>query len=273
MITINHIMTLQQASVIVHNVKLVDVRQTNNGHELLIVEHGNALHELIGGGKWDGKASSRNIGEMGYIIPARSSVLSLPAGACYFRAYADQSLRRIPELDCHDWYGSDHNRTAVVVGWCCDARPHGFRAPIGIVPGEGGSFVPDETVAITLQIPPEFARECRRVQLTPSELLRSFIADLAGIQNYVMCPRADLYSSNGSDEREYAQAWLERAHGMDAIDLDALNAAEQEARDQQLERDDFADLLDEFKHCGGSADELFAAVQALIVQRAEGQAE
>ncbi|WP_223936960.1 hypothetical protein, partial [Aeromonas caviae] len=34
--------------------------------------------------------------------------------------------------------------------------------------------VPDETVAVTLRVPPEFVRECRRVQMTPQELLRSF---------------------------------------------------------------------------------------------------
>ncbi|WP_223936949.1 hypothetical protein, partial [Aeromonas caviae] len=31
----------------------------------------------------------------------------LPAGACYFRDYIDQSLQRVPELDSHDRATSD----------------------------------------------------------------------------------------------------------------------------------------------------------------------
>lgn len=44
---------------------------------------------------------------------------------------------------------------------------------------------------------------------------------------------------NGSDEREYADAWLHRAHGMNAIGLDALEAREDEAREGRFHRDDF----------------------------------
>ncbi|WP_223930214.1 hypothetical protein, partial [Aeromonas caviae] len=87
------------------------------------------------------------------------------AGACYFRDYIDQSLQRVPELDSHDRATSDDGRALEVIGWRCDARPHGFRAPVGIIPGEAGRFVPDETVAVTLRVPPEFVRECRRVLL------------------------------------------------------------------------------------------------------------
>ena len=142
-------------------------------------------------------------------------------------------------------------------------------APADLFPGEAGRFVPDETVAVTLRVPPEFVRECRRVQMTPQELLRSFAGDLAGIQNFVACPRADGYGSNGSDEREYADAWLHRAHAMNAIDLDEQDAREAEAEEKQFQRDDFAALLDDFESYGGKADDLFAAVQALVDKQAE----
>jgi len=257
------------ASVTVHNVRLIDVQQAEGGHELLTIEHAGTTHELIGGGPWSQEYSRRNVGKFGYIVPAQPFGRELPAGACYFRDYIDQSLRRVPELDSSDRATSDDGRALEVVGWRCDARPHGFRAPVGIIPGEAGRFVPDETVAVTLRVPPEFVSECRRVQMTPQELLRSFAGDLAGIQNFVACTRADGYGSNGSDEREYADAWLHRAHAMNAIDLDEQDAREAEAEEKQFQRDDFAALLDDFESYGGKADDLFAAVQALVDKQAE----
>ena len=130
-------------------------------------------------------------------------------------------------------------------------------------------WVPMDADGVTLRVPPEFVRECRRVQMTPQELLRSFAGDLAGIQNFVACPRADGYGSNGSDEREYADAWLHRAHTMSAIDLDEQDAREAEAEEKQFQRDDFAALLDDFDIYGGKADDLFAAVQVLVDKQAE----
>lgn len=259
------------AFVTVHNVRLIDVQQAEGDHELLTIEHNGTTRELIGGGPWSQEHSRRNVGKFGYIVPAQPFGRALPAGACYFRDYVDQSLRRVPELDSSDRAASYNGRALEVVGWRCDARPHGFRAPVGIIPGEAGRFVPDETVAVTLRVPPEFVRECRRVQMTPQALLCSFVGDLAGIQNFVACPRADRYGSNGSDEREYADAWLHRAHGMNAIDLDAQEAREDEAQEKQSQRDDFTALLDEFERCGGKADDLFAAVQALVDKQAEAQ--
>ena len=41
-------------------------------------------------------------------------------------------------------------------------------------------------------------------------MLRGFIADLAGIMNWASSPRADGYSSNGSDERRMAMEYYER---------------------------------------------------------------
>ncbi len=256
-------------SVTVHNVRLIDVRPAEDGHELLVVEHAGGTRELIGGGLWNEEFSRRNVGRFGYIVPAQPFGLELPIGACYFRDYLDQSLRRVPELDS-DYQGvSGVGRVLEVIGWRCDAQPYGFRAPAGIVPGEGGRFVPDETIAVTLRVPPEFVRECRHVQMTPEELLRSFVGDLAGIQNFTVCPRADGYSSNGSDERDYAEAWLHRAHGMNAVDLDEIEARELEAGEKQFQREDFADLLDDFEGYGGNVDDLFAAVQGLVDKQGE----
>jgi len=151
-----------------------------------------------------------------------------------------------------------------VIGWCCNARPSGFRAPLGIIPGEAGRFVPDETEEVSLRVPPEFIRECARVQMNPEELLRSFVGDLAGIQNLSVCPRADRFGSNGSDERMFAQQWLDRAHGLQAIDLHALSVREADAEEKQFNYDELTGLLDEYEYNGGKADELLAAIQALV---------
>lgn len=63
---------------------------------------------------------------------------------------------------------------------------------------------------ITLELPAEFVELCAADGVTPETVLRGFIADLAGIINWANAPRADGYGSNGSDERDMAQAYYER---------------------------------------------------------------
>lgn len=141
------------ASFTVHNVRLIDVQHAEGSHELLTIEHAGTTRELIGGGPWSQEHSRRNVGKFGYIVPVQPLGRELLAGACYFHDYIDQSSRRVSELDSSDRPTSDDGRELEVAGWRCDARPHGFRAPVGIIPGEAGHFVPDETVAVTLRLP------------------------------------------------------------------------------------------------------------------------
>lgn len=63
---------------------------------------------------------------------------------------------------------------------------------------------------LTLKLPDEFIALCRQDGVTPEIVLRGFIADLCEIQSYVAAPRADGYSSNGSDERSMAWDYYER---------------------------------------------------------------
>ncbi len=63
---------------------------------------------------------------------------------------------------------------------------------------------------ITIGLPAEFVELCAADGVKPETVLRGFIADLAGIMNWAANPRADGYSSNGSDERNMAQAYYER---------------------------------------------------------------
>lgn len=63
---------------------------------------------------------------------------------------------------------------------------------------------------LTLELPPEFVMLCQDDDVSPEEVLRGFIADLAGIRNWADNPRTDGYSSNGSDERRLAEEYYER---------------------------------------------------------------
>ena len=63
---------------------------------------------------------------------------------------------------------------------------------------------------ITLDLPPEFIALCKADNVPPEVVLRGFIADLAEIISWADNPRADGYSSNGSDERRYAMEYYER---------------------------------------------------------------
>lgn len=252
-----------------HNARLIDVQPGPDGHERMTVEHDGTTRELVGGAPYREEHSRREVGKFGQVVPVGRFNKDTPAGACYFHAYIDQSLRRAPELDSDDALHGDDGRRRGVTGWRCGARPDGFRAPVGIIPGEGGRFIPDETVAVTVRVPPEFVREAMQVQMTPEQLLRSFIGDLAGLHNFMGAPRADGYGSNGSDERDKADEWLHRAHGWNQIDLDAKEAAGQEEEEKQWVRDDFAGLLDDYESHGGKADDLIEAVQAIVKQRQE----
>ena len=70
--------------------------------------------------------------------------------------------------------------------------------------------MPKKSQRLTLQLPPEFIALCEDDGVTPEMVLRGFIADLAGIMNWASDPRADGYSSNGSDERRMAMEYYER---------------------------------------------------------------
>ena len=63
---------------------------------------------------------------------------------------------------------------------------------------------------LTLELPPEFIALCADDGVTPETVLTGFIADLCSIVNTTDDPRADGYSSNGSDERDMAMDYYRR---------------------------------------------------------------
>jgi len=132
-------------------------------------------------------------------------------------AYLDQTLRRAFELDTFEGPDPDDEtlrRNLARIGWRNQLTPGGFLAPTGIIPGKNGDFIDDETGVIMVDVPPEFHALCWEFKRTAEEILRGFMADAAGLMNYVSEPRADRLSSNGSDERGLAYGYLDRAYGM-----------------------------------------------------------
>jgi hypothetical protein len=71
---------------------------------------------------------------------------------------------------------------------------------------------------LNIKLPKEFIELCAQDSVNPEIVLRGFIADLCGIQNWVhpdpsqgRFPRPrDGYQSNGSDERLLAREYYER---------------------------------------------------------------
>lgn len=100
--------------------------------------------------------------------------------------------------------------------------------------------------------------------MKPVELLESFIGDVSGIHNFSNNPRADRFGSNGSDERDMAAGWLERAHGMNAIDLGELAEREEEAQEWEDQRGEWEDLLCTYADRGGNAEQLLDVISTLV---------
>lgn len=165
-----------------HNVRLVDVTADDDGNELLHVEgECGERATLQGVGKGASDWRKNEIGKIGVV--RRAGLAGMRPRACHFHSYPDPTLRRAPELDADE--PSIEGRRPNVIGWRCDARP-GFRAPVGLTPGEYGRFIEDRSVSVTLRVPAEFVQECQRYGMTPAEMLQGFACDAAGIMNYVV---------------------------------------------------------------------------------------
>ena len=126
-----------------------------------------------------------------------------------FWPYPDQRLRRWPEKDL---VGNEANGFLEYWSWRLEGSRERISCKPHFVPGTGGAFVEDQTKPLEIDLPPEFFELCESRGLTAEQVLRGFVADLCELQNYVVLPREDGYSSNGSDERMYAMQWFDRAY-------------------------------------------------------------
>jgi hypothetical protein len=117
-----------------------------------------------------------------------------------FQTYADQRLRRAPELDdlgARRW------------GW--RIGPRSFTVKLGLIPGRNGAVVPNDTDSVQLEVPREFLQFCESRDLVALQVLRAFIGDLCDLANVFERPREDGYSSAGPAARDQARAYLESA--------------------------------------------------------------
>lgn len=126
-----------------------------------------------------------------------------------FRPYSETRLRRWPE---HDFAGDPDKGIEPFWSWRLIGSDQRINCKPHFIPGKDGRFIADETEALTIDLPPEFVQMCAGRSLEPELVLRGFIADLCRLQNYVINPREDGYSSNGSDERMMAEQWFDRAY-------------------------------------------------------------
>lgn len=244
------------------DVTLVGIREVASG-KIQVVECAGETAEV----PCHPGTSSELIGRRGYLTPHWEPI-DMPASA--FTAYMDQTLRRAVELDAPDPHAFRDGRRPDVVGWRCDAEPEGFRAPAGLVPGRDGAFVSDDTVAVVLRVPRELRVLAKDHRVDVDQVLRAFMADVCGIRNTYANPRADGLSSNGSDERDLAEQWFERAFGHRYMDEDSQTELAQEDAEAEY-ADPIGELLSDFQDAGGSDAEVITTLRAMIAARQAGK--
>lgn len=132
------------------------------------------------------------------------------AGVFYrFDAYCDQTLRRAFDLDDYEYLDNSYNLNCI--GWRNAKNPDGFLAPRGILPGEDGRFVSDNTEKYLFAIPFEFIELATRMKTDPATLLKTFIADTCNLQSTPELPRADGLSGRGTEALRKARDYLRTA--------------------------------------------------------------
>lgn len=209
------------------------------------------------GARSNGQAKS-HVGQIGYLI---ADVGADGVGmAARFFPYVDQTLVPDPLRD-------DFSKQ--LRGWRCASQPRGFTAPAHITPGKGGAFVPDETVPVTIRVPPEFVRIAHEAGMSAERVLRYFVGDACGLRDTHDLPRADgLSKTSGTDEEDAAEAYLDRALGPFRENAAAFNAERERAaaadEEYQTHVDDMHELLEHYTDAGGNAPDLIAQVRTIV---------
>lgn len=127
-----------------------------------------------------------------------------------WRPYPDQRLRRAPEYD-DEASGRWAWRIVSANTACSDDY---LLTKVGVIPGANGAFVRQDVETVQIDLPREFRELCGSYRQRPADVLRSFVADVCSLRNFVNCPREDGYCSLGSDERQRARDYFDRAYGM-----------------------------------------------------------
>lgn len=157
------------------------------------------------------RASENGIGPIGLArLIRRRTPGNRRSGTFYrFDAYCDQTLRRAFDLDDYEYLDNEYNLNCI--GWRNGKNPDGFLAPRGIIPGEDGRFVSDNTEKHLLALPFEFIELATRMKTDPINLLKTFIADTCNLQSTSELPRADGFSGRGNEALRKARDYLRTA--------------------------------------------------------------
>lgn len=253
------------------DVQLVDVLEADDGMAELVVEC-QGLRAAISAGAAADDVDRGLIGQVGAL--SREVEWGRPA-SFRFEPYADQTLRRAPELDGPDPYAAPGTQPRTV-GWRCSQRPGGLRAPVGVIPGIGGAYVEDGSQPLQLQVPAEFAELCRGRMTTAEAALTRFMGDACDLDSTRALPRADGLNCGSHEAVEAARHWVDVAlpeadplpepsgdFGFDEPDEDPLGAG----------LDALIDAVHAYVDAGGDAQALAQELGARTAAQAPGTAE
>jgi len=117
-----------------------------------------------------------------------------------FRAYPDQRLRRIPALD---------DAAADMWAWTFTDTARVVLVKAGLIPGQNGAVVPEDTRALGLGVPYEFVQFCARLACVQRTCCAALLPTYVRFTTSSRAPREDGYGSNGRDERMLARTYFE----------------------------------------------------------------
>jgi hypothetical protein len=125
-----------------------------------------------------------------------------------FQTYADQRLRRAPDLD-----DSSQGRW----GWRIGQRS--FLVKSGVLPGHNGSVVACDTEELVIALPREFVDFCKERRIEPIAILRGFVGNACSLSSVFERPREDDYRHDGIRACDLAKAYMQCVlgeHGEDS---------------------------------------------------------
>ncbi len=195
---------------------LKSVLATSNGERLVIAYQGKDLFlpaDPVNAQQYEKrlKEAGNDSGLVGLarLVRRKAPGNNRPRSFYRFDAYPDQTLRRAFDLDDYEYIDSHYNLNCI--GWRNEKNPDGFLAPRGIIPGEAGRFVSDNTENHPVPIPFEFIELATRMKTDPVSILKNFMADACRLQSSPELPRADGLSSRGAETEKKARDYLRQA--------------------------------------------------------------
>ncbi|WP_040721195.1 hypothetical protein [Oxalobacter paraformigenes] len=199
-----------------YDARLKSVLVTDNSEKLVVDYQDRELllpADPVNVRQWEKrlKESGEETGLIGLARLVRRKTSGTPRSRSLYRfdAYPDQTLRRAFDLDDYEYIDSPYNLNCI--GWRNAKNPDGFLAPRGLVPGEGGRFVSDNTEPYPVPVPFEFIELATRMKTDPLSILKNFMADACGLKSPAELPRADGFASRSAEAEKRARDYLRQA--------------------------------------------------------------